>query len=971
MFRTIPYVLLALVMAPLSVAAQTLDRAEIHGTVRDETGAVLDGVAVTIRETATGFERAVTTGATGAFAAQLMPVGTYVVHAARTGFASARSEQLTLRVGQSLAVSVVLRVAGLAETVSVAAAGDLAATPGTTLDSDAIRNLPINGRDYRDFALLAPTARAITGTRGTFRVAGQPGDYLALNVDGADFTNNFFGEFFGSLERQNFTIPLEAVQEFEVSAGGLGAQAGRSNGGLVNVVTKSGGNQRHGSLAYFLRHHALTSDDTFGNAPAGLVRHVGGGSFGGPLVADRTFYFVAADLQRQTTPITVKFARNVAGLAVPELGIANLASLEGQYPRKEDVTTLLGKLDHALTASQRLSVRGNFTRNKGSNIAGGSVLLSQATSNLESFRNQGLSVVTSVNGAVGPHTFLETKVQVSGEVRPRTAQATGPQVQIADTGTFGTPLFLPGTQDMYRYQVSESVVHQRGRHDLKFGADANSFNMRNNAFALGLHGAYTFPTLEAFVARQPSLYAQNFGLNGNTAQDAALLRSFWQHEVAAYVQDRLRPTPRLTVTFGLRYDMQINPQPQAGIAGVQVPVGEPRRVGNDVRLTYAPVPQGIPNDRNNWGPRADAAYQLDDTGRTIVKGAAGVYYGRTPMIYFPMRGAGVSNTTLFSPPSRFGVTFPAVLPSAIAPGSALASLLGPPAISYVDPDFNNPRVVQMNASVTRQLAGISLEAGYLASWSENLRIGGFRATLWDRNIAAPAAFDDAGRGVNLLGTARPDATIAQANALTSFGHGRYQALLLTVNRPMRNRWQFSASYTLAKSLGNGSTERDTEAPFGPSDPFNLDADYGINELDERHQLRSYLVVMLPGDATVASTWSAGSGLAFPVYSAVDLNGDRALNDGLNPDRPIVDGRPLARFPYHQPAYVTWDLRVAKGLRVPGTGRAQLILEVFNLLNGANRYADPRTQAILGSPNFRVNNRTLGPRLAQLGVRFDF
>ena len=115
-------------------------------------------------------------------------------------------------------------------------------------------------------------------------------------------------------------------------------------------------------------------------------------------------------------------------------------------------------------------------------------------------------------------------------------------MQIADTGTFGTPLFLPGTQDMYRYQATGHVVHQRGAHDLKMGVDANAFNMRNNAFALGLHGAYTFPTLEAFVLRQPSLYAQNFGLNGRSAQEAALLESFWQHEMAAYVQDRLRPT---------------------------------------------------------------------------------------------------------------------------------------------------------------------------------------------------------------------------------------------------------------------------------------------------------------------------------------------------------------------------------------------------------------------------------------------
>ena len=133
-------------------------------------------------------------------------------------------------------------------------------------------SLPINGRDYRDVALLSPTARSIAGTRGTLRVAGQPGDYLALNVDGADFTNNFFGEFFGSLETKNFTIPLEAVQEFEVSAGGLGAQSGRSNGGLVNVVTKSGSNEKHGSLAYFLRHHGLAANDAFGNPPTGLVR---------------------------------------------------------------------------------------------------------------------------------------------------------------------------------------------------------------------------------------------------------------------------------------------------------------------------------------------------------------------------------------------------------------------------------------------------------------------------------------------------------------------------------------------------------------------------------------------------------------------------------------------------------------------------------------------------------------------------
>ena len=128
--------------------------------------------------------------------------------------------------------------------------------------------------------------------------------------------------------------------------------------------------------------------------------------------------------------------------------------------------------------------------------------------------------------------------------------------------------------------------------------------------------------------------------------------------------------------------------------------------------------------------------------------------------------------------------------------------------------------------------------------------------------------------------------------------------------------------------------------------------------------------MLPYDIALASTWSAGSGLAFPVYSPTDVNGDGMTNTGLHPDRPVVDGRLLPRFPYHQPGFFTWDFGPRRG-SASEAGRAQLILEVFNLLKNDNTYADPRTQAILGSPNFRVNNQTLGPRLAQLGVRFDF
>ena len=961
---------LVMLMAAAGVGAQTLDRGEITGTIRDESGAVLPDVRVTLRDTTTGFERTTESTAAGQYAAMLLPLGVYVIQAERAGFAAATSAPVRLAVGDARVVNLVLELAPLDETVSVTTPNRSAAL-ATVIGDGAIAKLPINGRDYRDLALLSAATQPITGTRGTFRVAGQPGDYLAINVDGTDFTNNFFGEFFGSLETKNATIPLEAVQEFAVSAGGLGAESGRSTGVLVNVVTKSGGNRRHGSLSYFLRHHRLTARDAFGNDPAGLVRHAGGGSAGGPLLPNRSFYFVAADVQRQTTPLTVRFAQNVQGIAVPELGIADLGDLEGSFPRQEHVVAFLAKVDQLIGANHRLSVRTNVSRNGGDNIAGGSLILSQATSNLESFHNQGISTVASVSSSLGPRTFLDSKVQVAGETRPRRAQAAGPQVQILDTGTFGGSTFLPATQDMYRYEGATNIAFARGQHSFKAGGSYNGFNMRNNAFALSLNGAYTFPSLAAFLRRQPSLYSQNFGLNGHTAQDAALLESIWQHEFALYLQNHFRPTSRLTLGAGLRYDAQVNPQPQAGIAGREVPVGRPVADGNRLQVTHAPVPQGIPHDTNGWGPRGDLAYDVSGDGATILKGSAGVYYGRTPMIYFPLRGSGTSNTTLFSPPSRFGVTFPQVLPSEITAGSGLANLLVPPAIHYVDPGFQNPRVLQVGVSLSRAVAAdVIVEAGYLLSHSRNLRIGGFRSTLWDRNLNPPTAFDRFGRGIDLLAGGRPDPTITQANALTSFGRGRYQALLVTLRKVLREGWELDVNYTLAKSVGNGSTERDTEALFGPSDPFDLDADYGINELDQRHQVKSYFTLTLPRDIGIAGSWSAGSGLAFPVYSAVDLNGDGMTNSGLHPDRPVIDGQPLPRFPYHQPPFFTADLRVTKGIGV-GFGRAQLAFELFNVFNNDNVYADPRTQAIAGSPNFRVGNRTRGPRLAQLGFRVDF
>lgn len=958
----------------ISSNAQSLDRGEIHGTVRDESGAVIFAVSITLQEVSTGFERSVATNHVGQYAA-VLPIGSYRVQAALPGFATVQTSVQRLGVGEALLLNLVMPVAAVFRSIEVTARGRNASAAGFGLGiaADAIETLPLNVRDYRTFALLAPTAGGITGTRGAFRVAGQPGDHLSLQVDGTDFTNNFFGEFLGSLETRNVTLPLEAVQEFQVNVGGFAPEFGRSAGGLVNVATKSGTNTIHGTGAYFLRADTLAGRDAFGNSPAGLLRHQFAGSLGGPIVKNRIFYFLAADAQRQRTPITVRFGRDVRGTSVPELGIGSLHTLEGSYPRDEHTTAFFGKVDYTIDSEHRISTRVNFSRNDGTNIAGGSLILARSTDNLERFTDQALSIVQSFSGSLGRRLFAESRVQFASELRPRHAQGDGPQVTISDTGTFGGSQVLPATQDMYRYQALTDLHYASGRQAFKFGVDYNAFNMRNNSFALARRGAYTFPTLERFIARQPSLYGQNFGLGGVTADEAALLESFWQTELAWYVQGQFRSTSsRLSISAGLRYDAQFNPQPLSGTAGVLVPVGRPRRVDHIVQLDFAPVPQTIPNDTNNWAPRLDAAYDWSGVGRTFVKGAIGIYYARTPMIYFPIAGSGLTNSTIFAPPAAFGVTFPDVLPSTIPAGSSLLRLIPPPSIHYVDPGFQNPRVLNMTASITHHATSdVTLELGTLFSDSRHLRIGGFRSTFWDRNLKAPTVVDEFGRGRNVLAPGRPDTTIGQANALTSFGHGRYRALIVSVRRALNRGWQFSGTYTFSRSEGNGSTERDTEAVFGPSDPFNIESDYGINELDQRHTFKSYLSVGLPAHVTLGSIWTAGSGLAFPVYSPIDVNSDGITNAGLHPDRPIHDGVLMPRFPFHQPSWFMWDLRATKGIGSQHGRRYEVAVDVFNVLASKNTFSDPRTNAVLGQVNFRQRNRTLGPRMAQLGFRMTF
>jgi hypothetical protein len=473
--------LIALFVLLLGTTAftQVLDRGEITGTAKDETGAALPGVTITVTHLETGLTRVVVTNASGQYRAPLLPVGPYRIEAALAGFATLTREGVVVTVGSAPVIDLTLPLASVTEAITVTAETPIVETSqgvtSTTLNQEAIATLPINGRDFRDFALLSPGVQQTPGLRSPLRFGGQQGDYSMLSVDGADMTNPFFAEYTGSLETKNFAISQEAVQEFRVLTNGFNAEFGRSTGGVVNVVTKSGTNDLRGSAFSFFRDSGLKADDPFGNPSDDFDQQQYGASLGGPIKQDKAFFFVAFDAQNRDDTVITRFARDVDGIAIPEFGIADFGALEGPNPETQDLLTLFAKLDFDVTSGSRLTVRFNRSDNDTINFTGGrgQSIVGGAAENFEDFTNTATSVVASLTSVIGSAAFNEFKFHYIHEIRPRDAKADTPEVQIGDVcgfsfpagGCFGREFFLPIKGDNNRIQLTDSFSYLFGNHE--------------------------------------------------------------------------------------------------------------------------------------------------------------------------------------------------------------------------------------------------------------------------------------------------------------------------------------------------------------------------------------------------------------------------------------------------------------------------------------------------------------------------
>jgi hypothetical protein len=1027
--------LFTLSVTAIPAAAQSLERGAVRGTVLDSSKSAIAGAKLTISNDGTGLKREYSSDENGAYTFDSLQPGSYTMVVEAPGFATYTVKQITVNIGASLGLDIAMQLKSNVQTIevtaeSVGAVDTTTAGVSQLIDATSLKNLPLEGRDYRDLAQLTPSAQVVPGLRGGIRLGGQQSDYAGLVIDGADTTNNFFGENFGSLETKNLTVPLESVQEFQVVTNGFAPEFGRATGGLLNVVTKSGTNDWHGEAHEYYRGGGLTADDALHN-PSNIDRqNQFGGSVGFPIHKDRQFLFLSTDIQREHGPLRTVFCSPTAinftaceasllsagpiigppaagtsevlpagcggSAAIGQhllpacYGVPNLKAFEGANNQFQNFFTILGHYDYQITPANHFSVRGIGTRNHTNGFTGGQGQTEtfDAIGNTENFVNQGItgvfSLTTNINKWVN-----EARVSINGETRKRHPIQPGvPEIQINGIGNFGQRFYLPSNNDNGKLQIQNNTSYAFARHDVKFGGDVNSFVDRKDIFAGWSAGEYVFNSVcdfdpafcELGTAPNVNFYFQGVGLNGKNVLPANELKPNYQVGLGLYWQDKWQVTPRLTLTYGLRWDGTWNPQPQTPISGVTALVGQ----GNGTHAI--PMPQHVPNDFVQFGPRVGVAYSLGASRTTVLRAAWGFYYAQSPTIFFPTAGSGNSSTVFCpgafvqfcAPTSGFPYLFPSSLPYGAA--GLCAGLTGCPSPTYVDPAFKNPRVSNLTAGIEHTFAGNwTVSATYVFSHSENLRVGGFSTTIWNRNVVRIGT-DAFGRSIlagqvfnggilnpnypactadpeNPCGTALTtlDPTQFSNTSLASYGHGNYHSVVIALNKRFAHRYQVFGNYTWSRNFSNASSERDTDTFFGPQDPYNLNLDYGRDGLDITHQFKMGATVDLP----LGFNWSTNiiyhSGLAYPAYIATDLNGDGTSNQGFGSnDRPPVQigsGKPflLPLYPGRQPYFFNWDMRIAKDFHFGERYGLRLSADLFNITNASNLYSNPDHSAFIDFP----------------------
>jgi outer membrane receptor protein involved in Fe transport len=938
--------LLLLVAAAPAFAQGTTG--SIEGRISDEQGLALPGATVFARNTATGFARSVVTDATGIYRFPGLPIGTYEVKADLAGFATVTRKDAVVNVSQNTGLDFRMKVATKTEEISVLAEAPLIDTKssgvGEVVATAQIENLPLNGRQFGNLAALVPGVSLgfhsdpTKTTQYAPQVNGGNGRNINYLIDGGDNNDDTVGGLV-----QNF--PLDSIGEFNFQTQRFKAEYGRSNGGTLNVVTKSGTNNLAGSAFGYFRDKSLnarTETEKLTDVAKGEYRRYQfGGSLGGPIVKDKTHYFLSYERIHQNTSQSV----DTLGLYPDKDGVYAL-------PFREHI--FAGKLTHQLSPNHYLSVRYGWNDNSQNYGASpNSPPESWGTST-----NKFHSVNLNLNSSLGGSKVNEFVYQFSYFKNHIGENSTLPSESYPNGVFVGQSPNTPQTTIQHKWQFRDDLTVIKGRHELKVGASFIYEPVLDITFNSG--SAPAFVHLEDDRNSPISSISYSGLAPGQPGSDTAKIPN---KQYGFYAQDSWRVTDRLTLDLGVRYDLVTGfafdqslsvlyqEMTAAALAGKLQGVKGAEDFGKEPK-----------EDKNNVAPRLGLIYDLNGDGSLVLRGGLGRYYdfGYTNAnILFAVSSAqvpfgqvyGVDNTDGIRNPD--GTLFRVGQP---LPPNELGPISRPSFNHVASPLQKQPYTDQYNLGFARTIGkGLAFEMDGV--WAEGHDLG-YRPRINVRVNGGPRRF------VGIL----PTFGNSRFRVDITDGYSRYKGINLALKKNWDGKLQFFVNYTLSKAEGTSRGAVDELSASDVLDGFNpLDPrQFGPTGVDARHRVNVSGVWTPGGGFTIAPVFRYRSKTPYNIIAATDLNRDGARFD-LPPGVATVNaGRGSDNKQL--------DVRLSKKLPLGGHYRLEVLGEVFNVFNWKNPagYVGDMAAGNFGQPTKYAGDFKRGEQLlAQFGVRFEF
>ncbi|HKG97928.1 MAG TPA: TonB-dependent receptor, partial [Pyrinomonadaceae bacterium] len=653
--------------------------AALSGRIEDARGAVVSGASVTATHIQTNQQLTTTSDYAGLFRFPFLRTGAYDLRIDAQGF-SAVTKQLTVSVGQSLDLPIKLDVEGVSAQVHIGSGTPAVETVRTqiteTIHPNEIHELPLNGRNFLDLALLIPgVSPTNTGSNQRFAetsavpgqgisIAGQRNLYNSFVVDGvsanddaADLTGTYYSE--------------EVIDQFQVVTSGGIAEFGRASGGVVNVLTKSGTNDWRGSFYGFFRNQRFDARNPLAPTKDLLKQEQYGGTIAGPLRRERTFFFSNFEQTRRNYSAVLTISPAAVTSINNRLRAINYEGplvSTGVVPASFDTTNFFMRIDHSINQHNQLSARYSLYHINAVNSrsVGGLNAVSRGTGLSDTDQTAVVSNVTTFS----TRTFNEARFQfTNSRLDAPVNDETGPAVNISGVTNFGTATVSPLARDINLFEAVDNISTQRGSHSLKFGAGL-LYNRVNILFPGAVQGVYAFSSLNNFLNGNYLNYQQAFGAPSQFQSNP---------NAGVFVQDEWRIRPNLTLNAGLRYDLQFLPDP-------------------------------IQTDTDNIAPRIGIVYAPGDR-KTVVRASFGLFYDRIPLRATSnalQRDGSKFLSVQLSPAQPGAPVFPNVL--AIQP----AALPTKPNITRIDPNIETSYGQQANLQIERELPGNAvISVGYL------------------------------------------------------------------------------------------------------------------------------------------------------------------------------------------------------------------------------------------------------------------